>query len=103
MTNTFSINLKAQPVEEIQARSLTGLEAFEFQKLKNLERVVAVKVNGELRDLSSPIETEVELEPPCLALKTKLDTKQAQENFICTLEKVAKTIAAIVVVVGKPK
>jgi len=61
--NTLSIHLKAQPPEEIQADSLTGLEALKRLKLKGLDRVVAVKVNGEKRDLSSPIENSAELEP----------------------------------------
>jgi threonyl-tRNA synthetase len=63
MMKTFSIHLKSQPAEEIQAGSLTGLEALEYLKLKSLERAVAVKVNGQLCDLSSPIDTEAELQP----------------------------------------
>ncbi|UCF82220.1 MAG: threonine--tRNA ligase [Desulfobacteraceae bacterium] len=85
MTNTFSINLKAQPVEEIQARSLTGLEAFEFLKLKNLERVVAVKVNGEMRDLSSPIETEVELEPVYLDSEEGLEILRHSTSHVMAM------------------
>jgi threonyl-tRNA synthetase len=70
---TFSIHLKSQPAEEIQAGSLTGLEALEYLKLKNLERAVAVKVNGRLRDLSSPIDTEAELE------SVRLDSEEGLE------------------------
>jgi threonyl-tRNA synthetase len=85
MTNTFSINLKAQPVEEIQARSLTGLEAFEFLKLKNLERVVAARLNGVLRDLSSPIETEVELEPVYLDSEEGLEILRHSTSHVMAM------------------
>ncbi|MBE9540847.1 MAG: threonine--tRNA ligase, partial [Proteobacteria bacterium] len=60
---TFSINLKAQPPKEIEAESLSALEALKHLKLKGVERAVAVKINGEIRDLSGPIESQAELEP----------------------------------------
>jgi len=60
---TFSINLKAQPPKEIEAESLSALEALKHLELKGVERVVAVKINGEIRDLSSLIESQAELEP----------------------------------------
>ncbi|MDY6973784.1 MAG: threonine--tRNA ligase, partial [Thermodesulfobacteriota bacterium] len=59
----FSIYLKGQSQKEIQAVSLTALEALSHLKIKGLERVVAAKANGEKRDLSSPIESPTELEP----------------------------------------
>jgi threonyl-tRNA synthetase len=61
--STLSIHLKAQPPEEIQAESLSAMEALAHLKLKRLDKVVAVKVNGQSRDLSSPLETQAELEP----------------------------------------
>ena len=33
------------------------------RKIKGLERVVAVKVNGEVRDLFSPVDSKTDLEP----------------------------------------
>ena len=60
---TLSINLKAQPPIEIETESLSALEALKHLKLKGVERAVAVKINGEIRDLSSPIESQAELEP----------------------------------------
>jgi len=60
---TLSINLKAQPPKEIEAESLSALEALKHLELKGVERAVAVKINGEIRDLSSPIESQSELEP----------------------------------------
>lgn len=61
--NAFSINLKNKPPEEIQEDSLSALEALRCLKVKNLSGIVAVKINGESRDLSSAIKTGVELEP----------------------------------------
>ncbi len=57
------MHLKDQGSEEIRSESLTGLEALRHLEVKNLGRVVGVRVNGEARDLSSPIESGVELEP----------------------------------------
>ena len=45
---TYSINLTGLPQEEIQADSLTVLQALTHLKVKGLDRTVAAKVNGEL-------------------------------------------------------
>lgn len=60
---TYSINLTGLPQEEIQAESLTVLQALTHLKVKALDRTVAAKVNGENCDLSFEIETQAELEP----------------------------------------
>ena len=52
---TYSINLAGLPQEEIQAESLTVLQALTHLKVKALDRVVAAKVNGENCDLSFEI------------------------------------------------
>jgi len=59
----FSVNLKGQPAREINAEELTGLDALKLLEAKGLDRVVAVKVNGENRDLFSSLEEKAELEP----------------------------------------
>jgi len=59
----FSINLKGQPAKEINAEELRAIDALKLLDAKGLERVVAVKVNGQSRDLSSPLEEKAELEP----------------------------------------
>ncbi len=59
----FSVNLKGQPAKEIKAEELKSLEALRLLEAKGLDRVVAVKVNGEKRDLFSPLEEKAELEP----------------------------------------
>jgi len=60
---THSVCLKNQPSEEIQVESLNALEALKHLKVKALDRVIAVNVNGEPRDLSFVIESQAELDP----------------------------------------
>jgi len=59
----FRIHLKGQATKEIEAEALTGLDALKLLEAKGLDRVVAVKVNGENRDLVSSLEEHAELEP----------------------------------------
>jgi threonyl-tRNA synthetase len=59
----FSINLKGQPAKEIEAEALTGLDALKLTGAKGLDRVVAVKVNGQSRDILCLLEEKAELEP----------------------------------------
>jgi threonyl-tRNA synthetase len=60
---TFSINLISQNPVEIQAEGLTALEALNHLKARGLDRIIAAKVNGEARDLSSVLGPSSELEP----------------------------------------
>lgn len=60
---TFKIHLKDQAAKEIQAESLSGLDALKAIDGKGIERIVAVKINGEKKDLASLVEVEAELEP----------------------------------------
>ena len=59
----FSVNLKGQPAKEIEAEELRGADALKLLDSKGLDRAVAVKVNGEIRDLYSFLEEKAELEP----------------------------------------
>jgi threonyl-tRNA synthetase len=59
----FRINLKGQAAKEIETEALTGLDALKLLQAKGLDRVVAVKINGENRDLVSSLEEQAELEP----------------------------------------
>jgi len=59
----FSVNLKGQPAKEIEAEELRGFDALKLLDSKGLDRAVAVKVNGEIRDLYSFLEGKAELEP----------------------------------------
>ncbi|MCF8144087.1 MAG: threonine--tRNA ligase [Deltaproteobacteria bacterium] len=60
---TFSIHLNENPTEQVEAESLSARQALEHLNVGGLDRVVAVKVNGELQDLSSALEDEAELAP----------------------------------------
>ncbi len=60
---TFSIQLLDRPSEEIQAESLTALEALKHLKVKAIDRIVAVNVNGQPSDVSFEVESQAELEP----------------------------------------
>lgn len=59
----FTISLYNQPAQVIEAEALSGMEALKFLGLKDLDRVVAIKVNDRKRDLSALIEPEAKLEP----------------------------------------
>jgi threonyl-tRNA synthetase len=59
----FTFNLSGQPAREIQAEGLTALDVLKLLEAKDVDRAVAVKVNGESRDLFSPLEESAELEP----------------------------------------
>lgn len=61
---TVSVHLKDKPADEIEVKSMSSAEEVLQQlKPKRLDRVVAVKVNGEARDLSIPIDSRAEVEP----------------------------------------
>jgi len=59
----FKIRAKGQAEKGIQAEGLTAFEALKLLETKGLDRIVAVKVNGDNRDLFSFLEEESELEP----------------------------------------
>jgi threonyl-tRNA synthetase len=59
----YKIHLKNQPSESIEIEFLSGLDALRHLGLKAIDRVIAIKVNGQPRDLSGLIEPESELEP----------------------------------------
>ena len=60
---TTSTSLNNSQPGEMQEESLSAYEALRERKPKGLERAVAVKVNGEVRDLSSPVDPQTDLEP----------------------------------------
>ncbi|MFO7985218.1 MAG: threonine--tRNA ligase [Desulfatiglandaceae bacterium] len=60
---TFSVGVKDKPMEEIAAPRLSAQEALRSLKVGGLDRVVAVRVDGVLRDLSCELDQEATLEP----------------------------------------
>jgi threonyl-tRNA synthetase len=59
----FAVSLKDRPDEVIEVGPISTLEALQRLKARGLERAVAAEVNGELRDLSRPIDGRSELRP----------------------------------------
>jgi threonyl-tRNA synthetase len=58
-----SDQLKNEPALEADTGSLSALEALRNLKLKGLEKVVGVRVNGDILDLSSQVESNSKPEP----------------------------------------
>ncbi len=69
----YKIQLKGKDSREIEAESLTGLEALKALDGRGLQDIVALKVNGEKRDLLSPVDKEAELDP------IRLDSEEGLE------------------------
>jgi len=55
--------LKGKPPVQVEAQSLPVREALQRLQTRGLDRVVAAKVNGELRDLNAEAPEEAEIEP----------------------------------------
>ncbi len=63
MMETHRIFLKDRETDGIRAQGLTAAEALRELGVKEMRRVVAVKVNGEPRDLTMLVDPPAELEP----------------------------------------
>jgi threonyl-tRNA synthetase len=59
----YKINLKDQPAISAEKDALSGIDALKYLGVKAMDRIVAVKVNGRLYDLSASVEPESEIEP----------------------------------------
>ena len=58
-----AVHLKAKEDQPIQVDPMPAHEVLERLGARALDRVVAVKIDGELADLSTLIDSEAELEP----------------------------------------
>jgi len=81
----FRINLKGQAAKEIEAEALTGLDALKLLEAKGLDRVVAVKINGENRDLVSSLEEQAELEPVDVESPEGLETLRHSTSHVMAM------------------
>jgi len=63
MEKKVTINLKGSPPVDIPAQGLNGLRALKASSADNMEKVAAIKINGEIKDLSTEINSSAELEP----------------------------------------
>jgi threonyl-tRNA synthetase len=63
MEKKVTVNLKGFPSIETYAQDLNGLNALQALGIDNLEKVAAIKINGEIKDISTEIDSSAELEP----------------------------------------
>jgi threonyl-tRNA synthetase len=59
----LNLQIKGRSAQEIEAESISALEALRRLGVKGSDKMVAARVNGEKKDLSFPVETDAELEP----------------------------------------
>ncbi|MBN2060558.1 MAG: threonine--tRNA ligase [Deltaproteobacteria bacterium] len=59
----YKVSLKDQAAMDIEADALSAAEALKQLRIKDADKAVAVKVNGNLQDLSAGLTLEAELEP----------------------------------------
>lgn len=60
---SFQISQPNQPTQTVEAEALSGIDGLKHLQVKGLDRVVAVRVNGQEKDLQTAIEPASELEP----------------------------------------
>jgi len=63
MEKKVEVNLKGFPSIETYAQGLNGLNALQTLGIDKIEKVAAFKINGEMKDISTEIDSSVELEP----------------------------------------
>ncbi|UCG66570.1 MAG: threonine--tRNA ligase, partial [Deltaproteobacteria bacterium] len=66
MKKKVTVHLKGSSPIEIPAQGLDGFQALKALGIDDLENLAALKINGELRELSAEIEAPAELEPVSL-------------------------------------
>ncbi|MBW1678311.1 MAG: threonine--tRNA ligase [Deltaproteobacteria bacterium] len=66
MKKKVTVHLKGSSPVEIPAQGLDGFQALKALGIDDLENLAAIKINGELRELSAEIEGAAELEPVSL-------------------------------------
>jgi len=82
---TYRIAVNDNPYQEMEGETLSGLEALKHLKIKNIGNLVAVKVNGEKRDLSEPIDHESSLEPVYLDSKEGLEILRHSTSHVMAM------------------
>ncbi len=79
------IQLKDKEPQSIEAESLTAMEALKKLGFKGLDRVVAVKINGQLRDLSTEIGDKAVLEPITLDSEEGLEILRHSTSHVMAM------------------
>jgi len=63
MEKKLTVNLKGSPPIDIPARGLNVFKALQSLGIDSVEKITAIKINGEIKDLSTEIVSLTELEP----------------------------------------
>ena len=82
---SFKIHLKDQLTKEVEAGPIPAQEALRHLHVANLDRVMAVKIDGESRDLSTLIESEVALEPIFLESEEGLEILRHSTSHVMAM------------------
>lgn len=82
---SVSIHLKTGEDQEIQAGSMSAYDALAKLGVKGLDRVVAVKINGELADLTTAIDSQTELEPVYVNSAEGLETLRHSTSHVMAM------------------
>jgi len=83
--NATKIKLKGKPFVELEAESLSNLDALKQLKIKGLNNIVAVRVDGESRDLLSPVISGTELEPISLNTEEGLEIMRHSTSHVMAM------------------
>jgi threonyl-tRNA synthetase len=85
MMKSFRIHLKDQLTREVEAKPIPAKEALRQLHVANLEKVIAVRIDGEPRDLSTLIDSEVELEPIFLESEEGLEILRHSTSHVMAM------------------
>jgi threonyl-tRNA synthetase len=82
---SLKIHLKDQLTKEVEAGPIPAQAALRHLHVANLDRVMAVKIDGESRDLSTLIESEVALEPIFLESEEGLEILRHSTSHVMAM------------------
>ena len=94
-----SVHLKTKEDQEIKVEPMSAYDALVQLGVKGLDRVVSVKVNGELADLSTQIESQVELEPVYINSEEGLEILRHSTSHVMAMA-VRELFAGVKVTIG---
>ena len=84
---------------DLTGESLSGRDALERLGIKTANRIAAVKVNGNIRDLSAPIDPDSELEPVLVDSEEGLEIMRHSASHVMA-EAVRKLFPGVKVTIG---
>ena len=96
---TYQIRLNGSETRDIQAEGLTARQALEKLGGRRLHDVVAVKVDGRLRDLSTTLESKVEIEPIYVNSESGLEVIRHSTSHVMAMA-VRKLFPGVKVTIG---